>query len=513
MLDALTHIGRFVTIARILARHDALFALEYLKVAPSYVALARLLSKRNVDGRPGQRLARALNEAGPSFIKLGQALSTRSDLLGEELAQDLSELQDRLPPFPGAEARRIIEEELGEPVEDLFAEFQNDALAAASIAQVHYAVNNDGKPVAVKVLRPGIERAFRKDLGLFRWVARLVERTRPDLRRLKPVEIVETIADTVEMEMDLRFEAAAGAELADNFQNDPDFIVPEVDWGLTSARVLTTDWVSGCSLNDRTAIIAAGHDPFEIVEKASAASFRQVFRDGFFHADVHPGNIFVTDAGQIAAVDFGIMGRLDLKTRKFVGELLLAFLNRDYRRAAEIHFAAGWIPRTKSIDAFSQACRSIAEPILDKPQNEISIARLLGQLFQITETFEMEAQPQLLLLQKTLLVAEGTSRDLCPEANMWFVARPLIETWMIENLGPQARIRDTLENIVDAAERLPGVMQNIEKGSQMMADGQIKLHPDTIRALKGETTHRPILPSLWVIILFLVCLVVAVKFF
>jgi len=513
MLDAFTHIGRFITIARILARHDALFALEYLKVAPGYVALARLLSKRNVEGRPGQRLARALNEAGPSFIKLGQALSTRSDLLGEELAEDLSELQDRLPAFPGTEARRIIEEELGEPVDDLYREFQDDAVAAASIAQVHYAINIDGNPVAVKVLRPGIEQAFRKDLGLFRWVARLVERARPDLRRLKPVEMVETIADTVELEMDLRFEAAAGAELADNFHNDPDFIVPEIDWGLTSGRVLTTDWVSGCGLNDRDAIIAAGHDPLKILEKASAASFRQVFRDGFFHADVHPGNMFVTESGQIAAVDFGIMGRLDLKTRRFVGELLLAFLNRDYRRAAEIHFDAGWIPRTKSIDAFSQACRSIAEPILDKPQNEISIARLLGQLFQVTETFEMEAQPQLLLLQKTMLVAEGTSRDLCPEANMWFLARPLIETWMIENLGPQARVRDTLENLVDAAERLPGMMQSIEKGSQLMAEGQIKLHPDTIRALKGESPHRSVLPSLWVIVLFLVLLVVAIKFF
>lgn len=513
MFRALTYIGRFLSIARILARHDALFSLEYLKIAPGYVALARMLSKRNVDGRPGQRLAKALNEAGPSFIKLGQALSTRSDLLGEELAQDLSELQDSLPAFPGSEARRIIAEELGEPVDDLFDDFQDDALAAASIAQVHYATTKDGVPVAVKVLRPGIELAFQKDLDLFRWAAALVERARPDLRRLKPVEMIETIAGTVELEMDLRFEAAAAAELAENFEGDPDFIVPEVDWGLTAGRVLTTDWISGCALDDRDAIIKAGHDPLDILEKASSASFRQVFRDGFFHADVHPGNMFVTASGQIAAVDFGIMGRLDLRTRKFVGELLLAFLNRDYRRAAEIHFTAGWIPPGTSIELFSQACRSIAEPILDKPQNEISIARLLGQLFQITETFEMEAQPQLLLLQKTMLVAEGTSRKLCPEANMWFLARPLIETWMMDNIGPQAKVRDTLTSLTDAAERLPRVMESIEKGAHMMADGQIKLHPDTLRALQGDTGHRPILPSLWVIILFLVSLVVAIKFF
>ncbi len=513
MMQALSHIARFIAIARILARHDALFALEYLKVAPGYVALARLVSKRNVAGRPGQRLARALNEAGPSFIKLGQALSTRSDLLGEELAQDLSDLQDRLPPFPGSEARRIIEAELGDPVEDLYQEFENDALAAASIAQVHRAKTHDGRDVAVKVLRPGIEQAFRRDLELFRWVAGLVERTRPDLRRLKPVEMIETIAGTVELEMDLRFEAAAASELAENFEDDPDFVVPEVDWALTAGRVLTTDWVSGCALDDREAIIKAGHDPLDILTKASAASFRQVFRDGFFHADVHPGNMFVTEAGQIAAVDFGIMGRLDLKTRKYVGTLLVAFLNRDYRRAAEIHFTAGWVPKTQSVDNFTQACRSIAEPILDKPQNEISIARLLGQLFQITETFQMEAQPQLLLLQKTMLVAEGTSRKLCPDANMWFLARPLIEAWMIEHLGPEARIRDTVTALSQAAERLPRMMDDMEQGAQRMADGQFKLHPDTIRALQGHTSRRPVLPSLWIIILFLVSIVVAVKFF
>ena len=513
MFDALSHIGRFIAITRILARHDALFALEYLKVAPVYVALARLISKRNVDGRPGQRLARALNEAGPSFIKLGQALSTRSDLLGEELAQDLSDLQDRLPAFPGAEARRTIEQELGAPVDELFAEFEDNALAAASIAQVHRAVTNEGRKVAVKVLRPGVEHAFRRDLDLFLWVAVLVERARPDLRRLKPVEMIKTIAGTVELEMDLRFEAAAAAELAENFINDPDFIVPKVEWSLTAGRVLTTDWVSGCGLDDREAIIAAGHDPLAILEKASAASFQQVFRDGFFHADVHPGNMFVTEAGQIAAVDFGIMGRLDLKTRKVVGELLLAFLNRDYRRAAEIHFKAGWVPAHQSVDTFTQACRSIAEPILDKPQNEISIAHLLGQLFQITETFQMEAQPQLLLLQKTMLVAEGTSRKLCPEANMWFLARPLIEAWMVENLGPQARIIDTLKNLSDAADRLPRILDGIEQGAQMMSSGQVKLHPDTIRALKGDTPPRLAQSSLWLIILFLLSIIIAINFF
>jgi ubiquinone biosynthesis protein len=513
MFEAFTPISKFIEIARILARHDALFTLDYLKLSPGYMVFARLLSKKNVEGRPGQRLARALNEAGPSFIKFGQALSTRSDLLGEELAQDLSDLQDRIPPFSGADARKTIERELGGPIDGLFAEFNDIAVAAASIAQVHRATTHGGRNVAVKVLRPGIESAFQRDMGLFRWIARLVERTHPDLRRLKLVEMVETIAATVEVEMDLRLEAAACSELAENFKNDTDFIVPKVEWSLTARRVLTTSWVSGCGLNDRDTIIAAGHDPLIILEKASVASFRQIFRDGFFHADVHPGNIFVTEMGHIAPVDFGIMGRLDLETRKIVGELLLAFLNRDYRRAAEIHFKAGWIPANQSLDIFTQACRSIGEPILDRPQNEISIADLLGQLFQITKTFEMEAQPQLLLLQKTMLVAEGTARKLCPEANMWFLARPLIESWMVDNLGPHARIRFAITNLADAIERLPQVLDEIEQGVKMMSNGHIKLHPDTIRALNGENRSFQILPSIFAIILFLLLIVIAIKVF
>ncbi len=502
MLDTFGNIGRLLAIARTLARHDALFALEYFGVAPLIVSLARMVSKKDVEGRPGERLARALNEAGPSFIKLGQALSTRSDLLGEELAQDLSELQDRLPPFPGTEARRTIEVELDDSIEDMFESFDDEAAAAASIAQVHFAVTSDGREVAVKVLRPGIEEAFRKDLSLFRWLAKLTERTQPDLKRLKPREVVETIAESVELEMDLRFEAAAAAELAENFQDNDNFVVPEVDWGRTSGRVLTTARLSGIPMDDRDAVIAAGLDPEAVLLAASTASFEQVFRDGFFHADVHPGNMFVLENGAIGVVDFGIMGRLDLRTRRHLGEMLLAFLTRDYRRAAEVHFEAGWVPAHKSVETFTQACRSIAEPIMDKPQNEISIAQLLGQLFQITETFEMEAQPQLLLLQKTMLVAEGTSRKLCPEANMWLMARPMMEDWMLQNLGPEARIRDTVNGISETIERLPRMLDGLEESTSMIAGGRIKLHPDTVRALHDDGGNRG-MPITWVIIALL----------
>lgn len=477
---------RLLRVARILARHDALFLLEKLGVAPAVCWMARMGSYRRSPGRPGKRLARALQQAGPSFIKLGQALSTRSDLFGEEMCEDLSHLQDRLTPFSGFEARAAIEAEFGAPIETLFREFDDTAIAAASIAQVHFATTLDGRDVAVKVLRPDIEAAFRRDLALFQWVASLVEKTAPETRRLKPVESVEILAESVAMEMDLRFEAAAANELAENFEEDPTFRVPAVDWSLTGKRVMTTERIAGIPMDDRDAVLAAGHDPVAVLQYAANIFFNQVFRDGFFHADLHPGNMFVADDGTIIAVDFGIMGRLDVSNRRYLGEMLLGFLTRDFRRVSEVHFEAGWVPRHKSVDAFTQACRAIAEPILDKPQNEISIARLLGLLFQITKAFEMEAQPQLLLLQKTMLVAEGTSRSLAPDANIWFMARPLIEEWVIRNLGPEARLRDAVSEAVETVTRLPRVIERLEEGSAMIAEGRLKLDPETVRALRGD---------------------------
>ncbi|MEE8392997.1 MAG: 2-polyprenylphenol 6-hydroxylase [Rhodospirillales bacterium] len=507
MLRPLLNIVRLLRLARTLARHDALFLLERLEVAEVVVIAARLLSRRREEGRPGQRLARALNEAGPSFIKLGQALSTRSDLLGEEMAGDLSELQDRLPPFGGLEARAAIKEEFGAECEALFSRFDDKPIAAASIAQVHFAVTADGREVAVKVLRPGVEEAFARDIDLFMWLAELIE-ARPQWRRLKPVESIKTLAESVAMEMDLRFEASAAEELAENFSGDETFNVPKVDWARTGRRVLTTQRVTGLPLDDRQAIVGAGHDPLEVLAKASGAFFKQVFRDGFFHADLHAGNLFVDDDGNIAAVDFGIMGRIDKPTRFMLAEMLLAFLNRDYRRAAEIHFEAGLVPRHRSVDSFTQACRSIGEPIMDKPQNEISFARLLGQLFQITETFEMEAQPQLLLLQKTMLVSEGTGRRLAPEANMWLLARPLIEDWVGENLGPDARLRDGAIEMASFMKRLPKTLENLEKGAAMLAEGGVRLHPGTIRDLQASSARRVSMPS-WLAAVLALALIVA----
>ena len=432
-------------------------------------------------------MAAAFNELGPSFVKLGQLLSTRADLLGEEMAIDLASLQDRLPPFPGQVARALIETEFARPIDTLFASFDEVAVAAASIAQVHFARTTDGQEVAVKILRPGIAEAFTRDLNLFLWLAGLGERLQPALRRLKPVEVVQTLAEVVRIEMDLRMEAAAAAELAENFAGDPDFHVPRVDWLRTGRTVLTLERINGIRIDDRAALLAGGHRIEDLLAKAAAAFFNQVFRDGFFHADLHPGNMFVDPNGAIAVVDFGIMGRLDRATRFFLADMLIGFLSGDYRRVAEVHFAAGYVPPRRSVDAFTQACRSIGQPILGKPLQEISVARLLAQLFEITEQFEMETQPQLLLLQKTMVVIEGVGRRLDPEINIWALARPLIEGWMHDNRGPEARVRLGMETLADLIERVPPLVRSLERLVTDWSREGVILHVETLAV---QAAHR-----------------------
>lgn len=457
--------------------------------AAPFLRFGHLFARRRgaVWPRPGQRLAAALEELGPSFIKLGQLLSTRADLLGEEITADLASLQDRLPPFPGSAACALIETEFGCPLRTLFASFDQTAIAAASIAQVHFARTIEGREVAVKVLRPGIAEAFARDLDLFLWLAEWSERLQPALRRLKPVEVVETLAEVVRFEMDLRLEAAAAAELGENFAGDPDFRVPRVDWLRTGRGVLTIERVNGIRIDDRVAILAAGHRIEDLLGKAAAAFFNQVFRDGFFHADLHPGNMFVDTDGAIAVVDFGIMGRLDRATRFYLADMLIGFLSGDYRRVAEVHFAAGYVPPGRSVDAFTQACRSIGEPILGRPLQEISVARLLAQLFEITEQFEMETQPQLLLLQKTMVVIEGVGRRLDPAINIWTLARPLIENWMRDNRGPEARVRLGLETLADLAERVPRLVRSLETLVSDWSREGVVLH---LESLAVHAAHR-----------------------
>lgn len=448
--------------------------------------------------RPGERLALALQALGPAFIKLGQALAVRSDLVGDDISADLSALQDRLPPFPGVEARATIEAELDHPLDEIFDTFDDEPVAAASIAQVHRAVTADGTDVAVKVLRPNIEAAFGLDLDLMLWLAELAERLKPELRRLKPVDVVHTVAESVEIEMDLQFEAAAADELRDNFADEAAFRVPTVDWTRTARRVLTTSWVSGTRINEREALLEAGHDLEAIVANMAKVLFLQVFRDGFFHADMHPGNLFIDVDGVVNAVDFGIMGRLDKKTRQFLAEMLLGFLTGDYRRVANVHVKAGYVPADQSVEAFAQAARSIAEPILGLASNEISLARLLAQLFRITEKFKMETQPQLLLLQKTMLVAEGVGRQLYPGVNMWDLARPLIEDWMVREMGPEAQLRDAVGDVVRGIERLPNMLADMEDSFETMRRSGLKLHPETVSAMAHARGARARRWPIWI---------------
>ena len=505
MLRQLSHIARLVRVARTLARHDALFPLDGVARAPPILRLARGLARLGgdggvpEDGRPGQRLAAALQSLGPAFIKLGQSLATRPDIVGEDVAADLTQLQDRLPPFPGTEARAICEAELGQPLDELFQSFEETPVAAASIAQVHFAVTSGGDPVAVKVLRPGIEDDFARDLETFFWLARLIERAQPALRRLRPVDVVQTLTDVVRVEMDLRLEAAAASELAENSAADEGFLVPAVDWERTARRVLTTERVEGIPITDREAVAAAGHD-----RKALAARVLQIFlthaiRDGFFHADMHYGNLFITEDGAIAAVDFGIMGRLDRKSRRYLAEILVGFVESDYRAVARVHFEAGYVPAAKSEAVFAQALRSIGEPIRDRRASEISIARLLAQLFRVTETFDMQTQPQLLLLQKTMVVAEGVARHLDPEANIWDIAEPVLAELTRSELSPDARLREAVEDGAKLARRLPALLARAEQAVEAIAAGNLKLDPSSAAVLAREQVRagRPRTIALW----------------
>ncbi|WP_343560873.1 2-polyprenylphenol 6-hydroxylase [Kiloniella sp. b19] len=485
MIRSLKTLRRLFQIAFAFARHDALAVLEERRLIPGRAAafavwFARLFSLRKSGDRPGEKLARALTDLGPTFIKLGQFLSTRSDLLGDQLAADLARLQDQLPPFSGSEARKLVESELGASLDELFESFDPEPVSAASIAQVHFAVTTSGEKVAVKVLRPGADEQFRRDLALFHHLAELLTRTRPSLKRFRLQDVVQTFHDTVKLEMDLRMEAAAACELSDNFAGDDSYDTPSIDWERTSRRVMTMSRVSGIPMDDRQALLDAGHDLEEVLTVAARIFFNQVFRDGFFHGDQHPGNMFVGADGQIVAVDFGIMGRMDRQTRYFLADMLLALLEEDYYKLALAHKTGGLIDDSIPLDTFAQALRSVCQPIMGKSLDGFSFASLLGQMLHLTETFEMKVQPQLLLLQKNMVMAEGVSRHLDQDLNIWTLSRPLIEQWMRENRGPQARVRDGLSDLAQSLERLPQFMNNLEDLSDKLRQGGLKLDEKSI---------------------------------
>ena len=396
----------------------------------------------------GQRLALALEAMGPTFIKLGQILATRGDLVGADMALALAGLQDKLPPFDLGLAKQAVAQALDQKLEAVFADF-GPAIAAASIAQVHFATTIDGVEVAVKVLRPNVEQGLAQDLADMRALAAALEFFVPSSQRLRPKAIVETLAQSIAIELDLRMEAAACAELGEALVGDPDFRVPKVDWARTARRVMTLSRVEGIALSDMDAVIAR-HDRAALARKLVHGFLRQAMIGGFFHADLHPGNLFVAEDGALVAVDFGIMGRLSKDTSRFLALILKGFVERDYRGIAQVHVDAGYVGRDRDIEAFAQALRAVGEPVFDRPAAEISMGRLLTQLFEVTERFDMHTQPQLLMLQKTMVVVEGVARNLDPSMNIFEAARPIIEEWMREYLGPSAFMRD----LRDAAGRL-----------------------------------------------------------
>ena len=508
MLRSLRDTARLAYAAQVLARHDALIPREAAPYIPPALKLVRALVGRgriaNAELPPGERLARALESLGPAYIKLGQVLATRPDIIGDETARSLAALQDRLPPFATELARAEVESALGVPLAAAFATF-DEPVAAASVAQVHRATTTDEPQhaVAVKILRPHVEAEFARDLSAFAFAARCAERLFAEARRLRVVALVKTLAASVAMELDLRLEAAAASELAERTRDDEEFRVPDVDWERTGARVLTTEWVEGTSLRRPQELEAAGHDPKKIATLVVRQFLTQALRYGFFHADMHQGNLFIDADGRLVCVDFGIMGRLDESMRRFMAETLGGFLARDYQRVANVHYEAGFVPRRHPAPLFAQALRAIGEPVFGRRAKSVSMAKLLQQLFDTTRRFDMELQPQLVLLQKTMVVVEGVARALDADLDIWEAARPVIEGWMMERIGPEARLRDAAEG-VSALGRLardfPHLLHNADIISTMLADGGLKLHPDSVlqiaQAQVARTRHVRV--ALWI---------------
>ncbi len=507
MLTAIRHSLRLARAMLILARHDAFGPTEQFADLPAsarqLMGAAKMASRIALRRRDDKGLAAAITELGPSYIKLGQFLATRPDIVGAAHADELASLRDRLPPFSREEALAEIRSGLGAEPDTLFSEF-GEPVAAASIAQVHRArtIPRDGeedKPrdVAVKILRPGIEERFSSDLDSFFFAARLAERVQPAVHRLRPLEAVETLAQSVRLEMDLRMEAAAISEMAANTADDAGFRVPDVDWTRTSRRVLTTEWVEATPLGDIEALKAQGHDLEALADTVMQSFLRHAIRDGFFHADMHQGNLFVDPDGTIVAVDFGIMGRLGLKERRFLAEILWGFTTRNYMRVSEVHFEAGYVPGDQSPAVFAQALRAIGEPLLDRSADEISMARLLGQLFYVTEQFNMHTQPQLLLLQKTMVVVEGVARTLNPRLNMWETAGPVLRDWVEHTLGPEGRIHEAAEGAATLGRLvtgLPELLTEAERTTHMLADmaksGGIRLDAATTEELAAAQARH-----------------------
>ena len=444
--------------------------------------------RENISQDEGERLSSTLESMGTTFIKLGQFLATRPDIIGDELSKKLENLQDRLPPFSIHQAKEIIRNDLGEQTFNSIINL-SEPVAAASIAQVHKAqVNDNGtiKDVAIKILRPDIKKIFNEEIDAMMLFAFLVESIIKKTKRLKLVEVVFLLKEITNLEMDLRFEAAAANEYAENTKNDVGFKVPQIYWNFTSENVMTLDWIDGVSIRETEELKKQNIDTNKIAEDIIQHFLRHAVRDGFFHADMHQGNIFVDTNGQIVPIDFGIMGRLDKMSKRFLAEILFGFIQRDYKKVAEVHLIANLVPKDVPIDDLAQALRSIGEPIFGQAVKDISGGKLLKQLFDVTEKFNMQTQPQLLMLQKTMVVVEGVARKLNPETNIWETSKPVLEKWLTETKDPINSINETLKDSVDAIKKLPNFPELMDKANQaltFLANGQIPQNSNSFNEL------------------------------
>ena len=519
MISGPAHLVRLAHTGWVFAREGVFGVVDPAMVPPPLRPFARIarLVERPSSGAAETRLATALTRLGPSYVKLGQFLATRPDVVGVAATRDLERLQDRMPPFSQQEAEAAIAASFGKPVETVFGSF-GPPVAAASIAQVHraeVATATGRRCVAVKVLRPGIERRFHADLRAFTFAARHAENLSAEARRLRLVEVVDTLRRTVALEMDFRMEAAALSEMAENTKADPDFRVPAVDWDRTTKEVLTLEWIEATPLSDRARLLAKGFALPQLARALIQTFLRHALRDGFFHADMHPGNLFIDDEGRLVAVDFGIMGRLGAKERLFLAEILHGFITRDYHRTAEVHFEAGYVPPYHSVESFAQAIRAIGEPIHSRTAEEISMARLLTLLFEVTGLFDMRTRPELLLLQKTMVVVEGVARSLDPKLDMWTTAAPVVREWMERHLGPAGKLEGAAQGALEVARVVGNAPGLLTRGARLLdqldditRDGLV-LSPQTIAEIdKGQVRRsRWTIAALWVIAALLLWIV------
>jgi len=491
-------------LGRKLAKSDALtIATKFNKPPLAIKMLFNLLSfsftknqQVNQNDSEGKRLSNSLQSMGTTFIKLGQFLATRPDIIGEELSKHLENLQDRLPPFPLSQAKEMIKKDLGEETFNSIINL-SEPVAAASIAQVHKAQINDNgtiKDVAIKILRPNIKKIFNEEIDALMLFAFLVESLIKKTKRLKLIEVVFLLKEITNLEMDLRFEAAAANEYAENTKNDVGFKVPTIYWNFTSENVMTLDWVDGISIRETEELTKRNFDTKKIASDIIQYFLRHAVRDGFFHADMHQGNVFIDNNGQIVTIDFGIMGRLDKLSQRFLAEILYGFIQRDYKKVAEVHLVANLVPKDVPVDDLAQALRSIGEPIFGQSVKNISGGKLLKQLFDVTEKFNMQTQPQLLLLQKTMVVVEGVARKLNPDTNIWETSKPVLESWLKETKDPINSINEVVKNSTEVLKKLPELPEVMDKAYQALtylASGKIPQNSNSYNELnikKSEMT-------------------------